>query len=105
MRAAANKEDSSEKSSVSPGRLVPARELLGDMLLEQGRPADALAAYEASQKQDPKRFRTLWGARRAAEALGDTERARRYYTQLAEMSGAGGPRPELVETNAWLATH
>jgi tetratricopeptide (TPR) repeat protein len=105
MRAAADKEDSSEKSSVSPGRLVPARELLGDMLLEQGRPANALAAYEESQKQDPKRFRTLWGAGRAAEASGDTERTRRYYTQLAEMSGAGGPRPELVETNAWLATH
>jgi tetratricopeptide (TPR) repeat protein len=78
MRAAADKEDSSEKSSVSPGRLVPARELLGDMLLEQGRPADALAAYEASLKQDPKRFRTLWSAGRAAEALGDTERVRRY---------------------------
>jgi hypothetical protein len=48
------------------------------MLLEQGRPADALAAYEASLKQDPKRFRTLWSAGRAAEALGDTERVRRY---------------------------
>jgi tetratricopeptide (TPR) repeat protein len=105
MRAVADKEDSSEKSSVSPGRLVPARELLGDMLLEQGRPAEALAAYEASQKQDPKRFRTPWGAGRAAQASGDTERARRYYTQLADMSGAGGPRPELVEANAWLATH
>jgi tetratricopeptide (TPR) repeat protein len=103
MRAAAGKEDLSEKSSVSPGRLIPARELLGDMLLEDGRPAEALAAYETSQKRDPKRFRTLWGAARAAEASGDLDRARKYYNQLADMAGTGEPRPELVAARAWLA--
>jgi tetratricopeptide (TPR) repeat protein len=105
MREAVDKEASSEKSSVSPGRLIPARELLGDMLLQDGRAVEALAAYEASQKQDPKRFRTLWGAGQAAEATGDTDKARRYYTQLTDMAGAGEPRPELVAARAWLAKH
>src|SRR5205807_4245916 len=57
MRAAADVEDKSEKHPVSPGRLIPARELLADMLLESGRPAEALAEYETSQLRDPKRYR------------------------------------------------
>jgi tetratricopeptide (TPR) repeat protein len=105
MRQAADKEDLSEKSSVSPGRLVPARELLGDMLFEQGNAAEALVAYEQSQKRDPKRFRTLWGAGRAAAALGATEKAKAYYVQLIDMGGSGGSRPELALARAWLGEH
>jgi tetratricopeptide (TPR) repeat protein len=105
MREAADKEDLSDKSSVSPGRLIPARELLGDMLLEQGNTAEALIAYEQSQKRDPKRFRTLWGAARAAAALGAIEKAKAFYTQIVEMSGSGSLRPELVLARAWLAEH
>jgi tetratricopeptide (TPR) repeat protein len=105
MREAADKEDLSEKSSVSPGRLVPERELLGDMLLEQGNAAEALVAYEQSQKHDPKRFRTLWGAGRAAATLGATERAKAFYAQLINMSGSGSSRPELVIARAWLGEH
>ncbi|HZV21371.1 MAG TPA: hypothetical protein VE986_07495 [Hyphomicrobiales bacterium] len=105
MHEAAAKEDLSEKSSVSPGRLVPARELLGDMLLDNGMAAEALVAYEASQKRDPKRFRSLWGAGRAAEASGDAERARIYYAQLVDMAGAGEARVELALARNWLATH
>jgi hypothetical protein len=103
MRAAADKEDLSEKSAVSPGRLVPARELLGDMLLEDGQAPEALAAYQASQKRDPKRFRSLWGAGRAADASGDKDKARVYYSELAGMAGDGEPRAELVAARAWLA--
>jgi hypothetical protein len=103
MRAAADKEDISEKSAVSPGRLVPARELLGDMLIGDGQAAEALDAYEMSQKRDPKRFRGLWGAGRAAEASGDKDKARVYYAQLVDMAGAGEPRAELVAARAWLA--
>src|SRR2546425_2524284 len=62
MRAAADLEDTSEKAAVSPGRLVPARELLGDMLLESGRPGEALAEYERAQGHDPNRYRSLYGA-------------------------------------------
>jgi hypothetical protein len=103
MRAAADKEDLSEKSAISPGRLVPARELLGDMLLEDGQAPEALAAYEASQKRDPKRFRGFWGAGQAADASGDKDKARTYYAQLVAMAGDGEPRPELVAARAWLA--
>jgi tetratricopeptide (TPR) repeat protein len=102
MRDAADKEDLSEKSSVSPGRLVPARELLGDMLFEQGKAADALAAYEDAQKRDPKRFRSLFGAGRAAAMVEATDKAKAYYTQLIKMSGSGSPRPELAMARAWL---
>jgi hypothetical protein len=63
-------EDKSEKAAVSPGRLIPARELLGDMLLETGRPTEALVEYEASQVRDPKRFRGFSGAGRAAAQAG-----------------------------------
>ena len=105
MRAAADKEDLSEKSSVSPGRLIPARELLGDMLLENGRAAEALAAFKASEKRDPKRFRTFWGAAQAAAASGNTEMAKLYYTMILGMAGSGDPRPELAAARAWFSTH
>ena len=62
MRSAADMEDKSEKSAVTPGRLVPARELFGEMLLEMNRPAEALQAFETSEKHDPNRFRGLYGA-------------------------------------------
>ena len=68
MRAAADEEDLSEKSSVSPGRLIPARELLGDMLLGDDRAADALIEYETSLNHDPRRFRSYFGAGKAAAA-------------------------------------
>jgi tetratricopeptide (TPR) repeat protein len=105
MQAAADKEDLSEKSAVSPGRLVPARELLGDMLLEDGQAPEALAAYEMSQKRDPKRFRGLWGAGQAADASGDSDKARSYYAKLVEMAGTGEPRAELKAARDWLAKH
>jgi tetratricopeptide (TPR) repeat protein len=105
MRAAAAEEDLSEKSGVSPGRLIPARELLGDMLLEDGRPADALAEYEASLKRDPRRFRSYFGAGQAAAAGADAEKARRYYALLVEMAGGGDPRPELATARDYLAAH
>jgi hypothetical protein len=105
MRAAADKEELSEKSSISPGRLLPARELLGDMLLQIGRPADALLEYEASLQRDPRRFRSYFGAGQAAAAAGDAERARYYYGLLVEMAGNGDPRPELAAARDYLAAH
>jgi hypothetical protein len=103
MRAAADIEDKSEKHPVSPGRLVPARELLGDMLLESGRPADALTEYEGSQIRDPKRFRGFWGAGQAAAQSGNKDKARFYFTQLVEMAGSADPRPELAKARESLA--
>jgi hypothetical protein len=103
MRTAADLEDKSEKSAVSPGRLIPARELLGDMLLESGQPALALAEYETSQTRDPKRFRGLWGAGEAAALAGDDAKARQYFKQLVDMTADGDERPERLKAIAYLA--
>jgi len=105
MGSAADKEDLSEKSTVSPGRLLPARELLGDMLLRDGRPADALGAYEASLQRDPRRFRSYVGAAQAAIAAGDSGKARRYYGLLVDMAGGGDVRPELTAARDYLSAN
>jgi len=104
MRASADMEDASEKAAVSPGRILPARELLGDMLLESGRPTEALAAYEASLANDPKRLRSFEGAAQAALASGDVDKARGYYRRMVEMADANSSRPELVKARAYLAS-
>ena len=78
-------EDATEKSAITPGPIKPARELLGDMLLELGRPADALKEFETAMKKEPNRFRALYGAARAAEATGDRRKARDYSRTLVEI--------------------
>jgi hypothetical protein len=99
MRAAALREDATEKNAVTPGPLAPARELLGDMLLEAKQPSAALVEYEATLKKEPNRFRATYGAARAAAESGDQETARRYYAQLLQIAAkADSPgRPELAE--------
>jgi tetratricopeptide (TPR) repeat protein len=103
MRAAADLEDSSDKSAVTPGRLLPARELLGDMLLESGDAAAALPEYEASLVRDPKRFRSLHGAGRAALKAGNAEKAHTYWALLADMADRDSTRPELVSARSFIA--
>ena len=82
MIAAADLEDATEKNPVTPGTLLPARELLGDLYLEMNRPKDALIQYELSLKNSPNRFNTLYGAGISAELLGDSEKAKFYFTAL-----------------------
>ena len=104
MRAAADLEDRNEKHIVTPGRVVPARELLGEMLIEQKQPAEALKAFEASQAREPNRFRNYAGSAKAAEMMGDAAKARAYHAKLAELAKKGdGDRPELVRAKASLA--
>ena len=104
MRDAADLEDRNEKHIVTPGRILPARELLGDMLLEAGQPAAALQEYEASQQREPNRFRGFAGAARAAAAAGDTEKAAANYRKLLVLAEtADTPRPEIVQARAFLA--
>lgn len=86
MRAAASLESKSEKNPVTPGDLLPAREMLGDLLLELDRPDDALEAYKASLEDSPNRLNTLYGAGRAAEASGDQDAARRYYGEVVQLA-------------------
>jgi predicted Zn-dependent protease len=105
MRAAADLEDRNEKHIVTPGRVLPARELLGDMLMEMGQPAQALKEYEASMQREPNRFRGMYGAAVAAEATGDRTKARQYYARLAELTkGAPTTRPEMARMKAALAS-
>ena len=104
MREAADLEDRNEKHIVTPGRVLPARELLGDMLLEVGQPAQALAEYEASQLREPNRFRGYYGAARAADAAGDQVKAKIYYGRLLDLAkSADTARPELAAARAYVA--
>lgn len=98
MSAAADLDDATEKHPVTPGAIMPAREQLGEMLLEQGRAGEALAAYEASLKRAPRRLIGLYGAARAAKLAGDAAKASRYYAELVEVTKASdGTRAEIKE--------
>ena len=103
MIAAAKLEDTSEKAPVSPGRLIPARELLGEMLLQLGRPGEALKEFEASATRDPNRFRGFYGAALAAQRSGDAKKARAYFEKLAQLGAKGDARPELQQARTFLA--
>ena len=105
MRSAVETEDASEKSAVSPGRLLPARELLGDMLMESGLPVEALDEYERSQLRDPNRLRGLYGAGLAAAQSGNREKAKYFYSRVAQLVGTSDSRPELKKVRAYLASN
>jgi tetratricopeptide (TPR) repeat protein len=101
MRAAADLEDNIQKLPVTPGEILPARELLGDMLLQMNRPQEALIAYEADLKERPNRFNGLYGAGTAAEKSNNTAKAKQYYQQLANIS-VDSDRPELQSARRYL---
>ena len=104
MRAAADLEDRNEKHIVTPGRLVPARELLGEMLLELKQPAAALKEFEQSQLREPNRLRGFAGAASAAEAAGERDKARAQYTSLIELTrDADTPLPVVARAKTYLA--
>ena len=106
MEAAARLEDGTEKSAVTPGPLSPAGELLGEMLLMMGRPADALVRFEATLRKEPRRFRSLYGAAHAAQLGGNRALGKRYFAELlavCERSDRPG-RPEIREAREALAT-
>ncbi|MBA3511422.1 hypothetical protein [Sphingomonas sp.] len=106
MRAAADLDDSTEKHPVTPGAVLPAREQLGDLLLELGRPAEAMREFEASMARAPRRLAALYGAARAAKLAGNMSHASRYYAALLEVAGKGdGTRVELREAKAHATQH
>jgi hypothetical protein len=106
LRQAADREDGTEKHPVTPGAIQPAREMLGELLLDLGQPAAALAEFEASQKIDPNRFHGLAGAALAAERGGDRAKAKRYYEHLLELTKtADSPRPEIARARAFVAAN
>ena len=96
-RSAADLEESIEKHPVTPGMVLPTRELLDDLLLTQ-QPAEALRAYEATLKHSPRRFNSVAGAMRAAERSGARALAVRYARELLVLSAhADSVRPEIAE--------
>ncbi len=104
LRKAADAEDATDKSAISPGPLAPAREQLGEMLLSTNQPAAALTEFEAVMKKEPRRFRATFGAATAAARAADRAKARTYYTALvAQAKTADAPaRRELVEARAFI---
>jgi len=112
MAAAADAEDKTEKAPRTPGPLAPARELYAQMLLEQGKTKEALAAFEATKAKETNRFHGYAGAAMAAEKLGDGATAKANYQKLLAIAGGGmtlasgdNPpgRPELERARAYLA--
>jgi len=104
MRSAADLDDSLEKHPVTPGAILPAREQLGELLLELERPADALREFEASLKRAPRRLAGIYGAARAARLSGDAAKARQYYAELVELTKNGeAGRAEIREARAAAA--
>ena len=86
MREAADLESATEKHIVTPGAIVPARELLGFMLLETGQPASALVEFEKSHAVEPNRLHGFAGAARAAELAEEREKAKAHYTKVLELT-------------------
>ena len=104
MKVAAELEDGTEKSAVTPGPLAPARELLGEMLLQMNQPAQGLEEFEATLKKEPRRFRALYGAAHAAQLSGNHDASQKYFRELLKVCGrADKPgRPELIEAERVL---
>jgi tetratricopeptide (TPR) repeat protein len=101
---AAELEETVEKHPVTPGPLLPARELQGDLLLELRRPAEARHAYESTLRREPNRARALFGAARAAELAGDASAARAHYQHLLQvMRAADAERGEVRLAREYVA--
>ncbi len=106
LRAAADREDATEKHVVTPGPILPAREILADILLERGWPEEALAEYEAVLQKEPNRYRALAGAAQAAQAAGDMETARAHAEHLiAQVGAAASERASLELARGIAGTH
>ena len=104
IREAADHEDGTEKSAVTPGPIIPAREQLADMLMESKQPRLALAEFEKALDKEPNRLRSLYGAARAAEAIKEKEKAKKYYQQLlAVATNPQGTHPEVKHATMYLA--
>ena len=104
LRSAPDLEDATEKHPVTPGSIVPGHEFLGDLLLELNEPRQALSEFETSLRTSPNRFTGLYGAARAAELVGDLEKARTYYEKLVSLcNNADSERPELRKAKVFLA--
>jgi hypothetical protein len=99
MELAAQMEDRTEKSVLTPGPLSPGRELLGEMFLELNDPTKALEQFQATLLKEPRRFRSIYGAAHAARLIGSLGISKKYFRELLEVSANAdkSARPELTE--------
>ena len=99
LHVAAEQEDETEKSAVTPGPLAPARELLGDLLLELKQPSEALKEFESTLTKEPNRFGSLYGAAEAAKLAGDRSKAQTYFRNLLIVAEQADKheRPEMAK--------
>lgn len=105
MEEAARMEDNTQKHGVTPGEVLPTRELYGDMLMEMKRPEEALVAYEANLKVRPNRFNSVYGAAIASKQMGDQDKAAQYFEVLLNLSeGSKSQRSEIAEAKMFLKT-
>jgi len=92
-----------DKHPATPAEVLPARELLADLLFDLNDPVAALKEYEQSASTELNRFRSILGIARAAKQTGDTPKAREAYGKLVTLAGTEANRPELAEAKAFLA--
>ena len=103
MHKAAGLDDASEKTVAMENKLVPIRELLGELYLAARKGKEALTEFEAVDKVMPNRFRIVAGAAKAARESGSAEGAKRYYQALTVLvAGGDGDRPEIAEARLYL---
>ncbi len=103
MQEAADMEDKTEKHPVTPGEVLPARELYGDLLLAMNKPSQALEAYEIDLKGHPNRFNGIYGAAIASKGVGDEEKAIMYFEMLMKLvESTESDRPEIEEARAYV---
>lgn len=104
MKVAADLETKTEKHPVTPGEVLPAMELLGDMYLINERYNEALLAYQENLKRSPNRFNGLYGAAKAAQMTGNKSLANTYFQQLISLAkNVQSDRPELVDAKRMVA--
>jgi tetratricopeptide (TPR) repeat protein len=103
MQRAASLEASTEKHPVTPGEVLPARELLGDMLLEMGRYKEAQEAYETALDRSPNRLNSMYGAGRAAQLRGNKKEAFSFYMKLVEKTAEDSKRQRLQQIRVYLS--
>ncbi len=102
MRSAAELEESMDKHAVTPGAVIPAREMLGELLLAHNSPQEALEAFQSVLRVAPNRFNALYDAATAAEATGNATVANDFLRKLTEVA-VGEERPELVTARKKIA--
>ncbi len=106
MTEAADMEDATAKHPVTPGEIIPARELLGDMYLEIGDFSNAINAYEADLNRHPNRFNGLYGVGLALEKAGDAKKANQYYKELLDKTHSSiSDRPQLVAIKSFVRSN